>query len=222
MFTGIVENTRPIVALRDHAGGRRLTVDLGDGGQAPGGPLQLGESIACDGACLTVADIDGPRASFDVIAETLRLTTLGRRRVGDRVNVERSLRPGDRLGGHFVQGHVDGQATLAARDESPEEVVLRFSAEPRLLDEMIAKGSIAIDGVSLTLASVDREAGRFAVALIPTTLKLTTLGFRRVGDPVNIETDMLGKYVRRSVEQVLGQSDGGVTMDKLREAGFVK
>lgn len=218
MFTGIVEGARPIVAVAEVPGGRKLTVDLPDAGE----PIALGESVALDGVCLTVATADGRVATFDVIAETLRRTTLGRRRVGDLVNVERALRPADRLGGHFVQGHVDGTAVLAKRNDSPREVVLEFQAEAALIDEMLPKGSIAIDGVSLTLVDVDRAAARFRVALIPTTLAVTTLARRREGDSVNIETDLIGKWVRRYLADVLGgASAGGVTMDKLREAGFV-
>lgn len=221
MFTGIVAGLRKVVAVRDHAGGRRLTVDLADtAGQVEGGLLEHGESIAIDGVCLTVADIEATRATFDVITESLRLTTLGRRKVGDRVNIERALRPGDRLGGHFMQGHVDGLATLSHRDESATGVTLWFDAPARLIDEMVPKGSIAIDGVSLTLVDVDRSRHRFSVALIPTTLEVTTLGFRGKGDPVNIETDMIGKYVRRHLQQMLGEGGEGITMDKLREAGF--
>ena len=200
-----------------------LTVDLAP---LPNGdePLAVGESIALDGVCLTVAAADGPRARFDVIAETLRRTTLGRRRAGERVNIERALRPSDRLGGHFVQGHVDGTAVLAERRQSPEEVVLRFRGEADLLDAMIPKGSIAIDGVSLTLVEVDRPAGLFSVALIPTTLAVTTLADRRAGDLVNIETDLIGKWVRRYLADMLGGTAGAgeaVTMEKLRQAGFV-
>ncbi|MCG3180312.1 MAG: Riboflavin synthase [Phycisphaerae bacterium] len=218
MFTGIVQLACPIVRLADHAGGRRLTVDL-DGALA-GEPLAAGESVAVDGVCLTVAGIDRTRADFDVIAETLSRTMLGRRRTGDRVNVERALRAGDRLGGHIVQGHVDGVATLSRVDRSPREVKLWFDAGRDLLAGMIAKGSIAIDGVSLTLVDVESAAGRFSVALIPTTLEVTTLGQRRAGDLVNIETDMVGKWIRSYLAQMLG--DGvGVTAEKLREAGFM-
>jgi riboflavin synthase len=161
------------------------------------------------------------------------------------VNIERALRLADRLGGHLVQGHIDGTATLAARRQSPQETVLEFLASasgcPNLLDQMILKGSVAIDGVSLTLATVDPSAGLFAVALIPTTLALTTLDALKIGDAVNIETDMIGKWVRRYLVEIRatgglpasvlvgdrsapatqeGPSEAGITMDTLREAGF--
>lgn len=221
MFTGIIQAALPIAALADTPGGRTIGIDL----PADGDPLVLGESIAVNGVCLTLSALNGERARFDVIAETLRRTTLGRLRVGDRVNIERALRPTDRLGGHFVQGHVDGTAVLARRVESTRETVLEFAATTDLADAMLPKGSIAIDGVSLTLVAVDQAAGRFSVALIPTTLAVTTLGRRREGDAVNIETDLLGKWVRRYLAGLLGTGHpgaaGGVTLDKLREAGFV-
>jgi len=220
MFTGLIQRMGRVAASADHPAGRRLTIELAAPGQSLADePSAPGESIAVDGVCLTVADIDGASATFDVIGETLRRSTLGRRRVGDRVNIERAMRPTDRLGGHFVQGHVDGTATLARRDEGAAGVTLWFAAEGALLDDMIAKGSIAIDGVSLTLLDVDRPGGRFGVALIPTTLAMTTLGLRRPGEAVNVETDLIGKWVRRSLAQMLG-AGGGVTMDKLRQAGF--
>jgi riboflavin synthase len=217
MFTGIIETTCAVVAVADHPGGRRLTVDLAD---LAGEPLALGESIAVDGVCLTVAAIDGPRAAFDAIAETLGLTTLGRLGRGSRVNVERALRPTDRLGGHFVQGHVDGMATLARHEQSAREVKLWFDAGLDLLAEMAPKGSVAVSGVSLTLVDVDPATGRFSVALIPTTLALTTLADLREGEPVNVETDILGKYVRRYLLDAAGGSAGELTWDKLRDAGF--
>ena len=234
MFTGIIQAACSIVATADHSAGRRLTIDLAAlvaGAPGDRDPLKLGESIAVNGVCLTLASADRDRATFDVITETLRRSTLGRLRTGDRVNIERALRLADRLGGHLVQGHIDGTATLAARRQSPQEAVLEFSASgcPNLLDQMILKGSVAIDGVSLTLATVDPSAGLFAVALIPTTLALTTLDALKIGDAVNIETDLIGKWVRRYVSDpapggsptgVAEGSAGGITMDTLREAGF--
>jgi riboflavin synthase len=241
MFTGIIQAACPIVATADHSAGRRLTIDLAAltalaalAAPSDPDPLKVGESIAVNGVCLTAAAVDRDRATFDVIAETLRRSTLGRLRAGDRVNIERALRLNDRLGGHLVQGHIDGTATLAARRQSPQETILEFSASacPDLLDQMIHKGSVAIDGVSRTLATVDPAACLFAVALIPTTLALTTLGGLKPGDAVNIETDMIGKWVRRYLSDLTSGGSpaagsagsaggaGGITMDKLREAGF--
>lgn len=232
MFTGIVSGASQIVAVQDHSAGRRLTVDLAS--CIASDPLVVGESVAIDGVCLTVSSADQALAKFDVIAETLRRTTLGRRRAGDSVNVERALRPSDRLGGHFVQGHVDGVATLAERRDSPREIMLCFAGDAELLGSMIPKGSVAIDGVSLTLVEVDRRTGRFSVALIPTTLEMTTLARRQVGEPANIETDLIGKWVRCYLADLLGvggrdgqpgQPNGarpdGLTLEKLRDAGFV-
>lgn len=216
MFTGIVEGTRRIVAAFDAAAGRRISLRLDP--PLLGEPIALGESIALDGVCLTVAAFDADVADFDAIPETLGLTTLGRRRAGDRVNVERALRMGDRLGGHFVQGHVDGIATLDTYRETGGAVELTFRAESKLIEQMVLKGSIAIDGVSLTLATVDAAASTFSVALIPATLALTTLADRRPGDAVNIETDLIGKWVRRYVQP--HHSTSGLTMEKLRDAGW--
>jgi riboflavin synthase len=257
MFTGIIQAACPIVATADHSAGRRLTIDLSalTSPTAPD-PLQLGESIAVNGVCLTLAAAERGLATFDVITETLRFSTLGRLRPGDRVNIERALKLSDRLGGHLVQGHIDGTAALAARRQSPQETVLEFTASADLLAQMIHKGSIAIDGVSLTLTNVDPPACLFAVALIPTTLALTTLDTLKVGSLVNIETDLIGKWVRRYLSNVgigeckdfdsggtgslsargnpgrqaasvtqegsgdVRESAPGLTLDKLREAGF--
>jgi riboflavin synthase len=178
--------------------------------------LRAGDSVAVSGACLTAVEVADAVATFEVGGETLSRTTLGRRAAGDRVNLERALSVGDRLDGHLVQGHVDGTAEVAdIRRGEPWMLVL--SAAPELTAQMVPKGSVAVDGVSLTLVEVaDR---RFSVALIPTTLGETTLGELRTGDAVNVETDLLGKYVRRYLEG-LSRSAGGLTVEKLREAGF--
>lgn len=208
MFTGIVEGLCPIAALS--RGARwRLTVDLGELAE----DCRPGDSISINGACLTVAELAGSRASFDAIGETIRRTALARLREGDRVNVERSLRVGDRLGGHFVAGHVDGVGTLRAKEERPEQTVVRVAAGGDLTRLMAPKGSVAVDGISLTLTEVSEDA--FAVALIPYTLRETTLGFKSAGDAVNVEVDLLARYVAR----LLGR-EGGLTEETLREHGF--
>ena len=215
MFTGIVQYVGVVRRTSPTQAGRRLFTDIGPLVEG----MRLGDSVATNGACLTAAAIDGPVVGFDVIHETLALTNLGGLQSGSRVNLERALRLGDRLDGHMVQGHIDGQARVDSIDTSAGQWVMHFTGEKSLTDDMVPKGSIAIDGVSLTL--VDARAGRFSVALIPTTLAETTLPGRKVGDWVNIETDILGKYVRRLLT---GSTDGpaspGLTLEKLRQAGF--
>lgn len=173
-----------------------LTVQL-PAGAATEDPIQIGESIASNGCCLTVIRSEGDLCTFQAGAETLSRTNLGRLKPGDFVNVERSLRAADRLGGHFVQGHVDGVAHVDAIDRDGEWVTMWFRVAPRLTGQMVSKGSVTVDGVSLTL--VDVESDRFSIALIPHTLDVTTLGLRKTGDPVNIETDILGKYLEKMV-----------------------
>lgn len=202
MFTGIIDRSAPIEALEPRPGGLRLRVSATaissvDGDLGPWADLRTGESIAVDGCCLTlVEEAEGPRGptlAFDVIEESLRRTSLGARGVGDRVNLERALRVGDRLGGHYVTGHIDGPGTVSAVRADAEETVVTVEIPPETPVRVIHKGSITIDGVSLTVASVDGP--RFTVALIPHTLAVTTLGERRVGDRVNLEMDPIGRWV---------------------------
>jgi riboflavin synthase len=191
MFTGIVEGLRRAVSVADAPERRRIAVDLG----ASADGIGVGASVAVNGCCLTVVALDGPVATFDLIAETLRKTAFGDLVAGDLVNVERCLRLGDRLDGHLVQGHVDGVGTLVAREDLPGETRLTVELPPDLAaDPVVLKGSIALDGVSLTIAAV--EGRRVTVCLIPHTLTITTLGRRRVGDRLHVETDVLGKMVR--------------------------
>jgi riboflavin synthase len=152
-----------------------------------------GDSVAVDGCCLTVVGASGARLAFDAVPETLRRTTLGKRAAGDVVNLELPLRPSDRLGGHFVQGHVDAVAEVVERREEGADVTMTFRLPQPLRGQVVEKGSVAIDGVSLTVAAVG--AGTFSVALIPHTLAVTTLGRRAKGDAVNLEGDILAKYV---------------------------
>ncbi len=195
MFTGIIEAVGRVCGSDEVAGGRRLTVDAGVAAE----DVTPGASVAVNGVCLTATEIRAARIGFDVIAETLRRTNLGRLRVGDRVNLERSLRVGDRLDGHFVQGHVDGTGTIRRRTQSAQECVVWVEPERSLIPCIIPKGSIAIDGISLTVAEL--QGAMFSVALIPTTLERTNLGDGRVGDPVNLETDML---IRAAVHNLGG------------------
>jgi riboflavin synthase len=189
VFTGIVQTTGRLESREARGGGFRLAIR----GDRPLARLALGESIAVDGACLTVTGHRGPRFTVDVSPETLRRTTLGRLAPGARVNLERALRVGDRIGGHLVQGHVDGVGRLESIRPERDWLLYRFTAPRTLAPYLVEKGSIAIDGVSLTVFRC-RGAG-FTVALIPHTLAKTTFSVRRPGDRVNLEADVLLKHI---------------------------
>jgi riboflavin synthase len=196
MFTGIVEALGRVGAVEVGArGGRRLQVAVPD---EAGWRLAPGESIAVSGVCLTVVDVAPGRIAFDLAEETLRVTTLGGLGEGDPVNLERPLRLDGRLGGHLVLGHVDAVGQVTAVWPEGDGARLDVAVPARLRPFLIPKGSVAIDGVSLTVAALEEDA--FGVALIPHTLAVTTLGQRRRGDPVNLEMDVIGKYVRGFVE----------------------
>ena len=212
MFTGIVERTGRITIAKAAPLGRRLGVDAG----SIAAECELGASVCVSGVCLTVAAVNGDTIEFDVIRETLDTSTLGEKSIGDGVNLERSLRVGDRIDGHFVQGHVDGTATVDQVHRTGKEYVVKLKPDPALMKYMIPKGSVSIDGVSLTIAQVDRD--RFTVALIPTTLERTAFTSLAVGHQVNIETDI----VARTIVHRLGEISGGgaLSMDSLQKAGF--
>ncbi|HYY79297.1 MAG TPA: riboflavin synthase [Actinomycetes bacterium] len=202
MFTGIVEGVGTVaeVAAAPNGSGARLRL------AAPflAADLALGDSVAVNGCCVTVAGREPDGFSADLVAETLRRTALGRLRPGDRVNLERPLAAGGRLGGHLVQGHVDGVARLLERRPVGDGEELRVELPEPLARYVVEKGSIAIDGVSLTVAGLG--PGWFGVALVPHTLQVTTLGQRRPGDPLQLEVDVVAKYV----ERLLGAWKGGV------------
>jgi riboflavin synthase len=193
MFTGIVETLAEVVAVRPEPPGRRLVV------AAPSiaAQAEIGESIAVNGCCLTVVERDLERLSFQAGPETLSRTNLGELQGGAKVNLERSLRFSDRLGGHLVTGHIDAVGTVDQRLDEGEWSTFWFRVPGNLMRQVAAKGSVAVDGVSLTVVAVESE--RFSVQLIPHTLAVTTLGRLRAGDRVNIETDLLAKYVERQL-----------------------
>lgn len=195
MFTGLVEGQGTIRGIRPEGSAIRLEVEAPE---RLSGDCKIGDSVAINGCCLTVVDIRGPQWTFEAGAETLSKTNLSGLAAGDSVNLERSLPVNGRLGGHFVQGHVDGVGTVERIERDGEWIYQWFRVPDELTRQMVAKGSIAVDGVSLTLVDVERD--RFSVALIPHTLDVTTLGRRSVGDAVNIETDILGKYVHKLLE----------------------
>ena len=191
MFTGIVRERGVVVAREDVAGGLRLTIDAPLTAQ----PAELGDSVAVSGVCLTVSGRDRNQLSFDVVPETVRRTTLGRLGDGAEVNVEPALRGADQVGGHFVQGHVDGVGRVRSAEPEGNGTRAWIDAPPDVLRYCVEKGSVAVEGVSLTVAALD-ESG-FAVALVPHTLAATTLGGLRPGEEVNLEADVLAKYVER-------------------------
>jgi riboflavin synthase len=193
MFTGLVEDLGFVREVAAEQAGRRITVES----QWARDEVAIGDSIAVNGACLTAVACKGGRLVFQLGPETLIRTNLGLLVLGDRVNLERALLPTSRMGGHFVQGHVDGIAHVAERTREGDWQWIEFSCDAALTDSMVPKGSVAVDGVSLTLVNV--TSGRFRVMLIPHTLAHTTLGLREVGAVVNVETDILGKYVLQAI-----------------------
>ena len=204
MFTGLVEGQGTVRILKQEPAGLRLTIAPNDSCFSAT-EVAIGDSISNSGCCLTVVKISDGLLDFEVGEETLAKTTLGDLLEGSKVNLERSLAVGARLGGHFVQGHVDGVATVDAIDHNDKWIDMWFRAPEKMTALMVPKGSIAIDGISLTLVNV--ETNRFSVALIPHTLEITTLGQRSVGDRVNIELDILGKYVAKLLS---GEGGGSI------------
>lgn len=198
MFSGIIDAIGVLRESRQTAGGRVLRIEM------PGywRDVPAGASIAIDGVCLTLTRCDEAAAEFDVIAETLRRTTLGDRKPGDRVNLQKSLAVGDRIDGHFVQGHVDAIGSVARVESSPRESIWWIRLAPDPMKYVTPKGSVAIDGISLTVAEVGNS--EFSVALIPTTLDRTTLGQKLTGATVNIETDILTRTVVHYLQTVHG------------------
>lgn len=214
MFTGLIEDLGTLVELRRNSEAAAITIAT----SLPMAELRIGDSVAVNGVCLTVTAFGSARFTADVSPETLEKSNLAQLQRGAHVNLERALRLGDRLGGHLVTGHVDGQATILERTRRGNSWYLVFQCDAALSRLLVAKGSVAIDGISLTV----NEAGddRFSVMIIPHTLEQTTLAGCKVGDRVNIETDLVGKYVAR----LLGGADSrprGVTLDLLAKSGFL-
>ena len=204
MFTGIVERSVPLSRVERRGEGLRLAV-------ANAWPdVKHGESIAINGVCLTVAEIGSNELAFDVVRETIDRTNLGLLKRGDDVHIERSLRLGDRLDGHMVQGHVDGTAELLAHAESELGWRMTIRTPPALANYLIPKGSVTLDGTSLTLASINEQS--FEVALIPTTLEITRLGQRPIGWPLNVECDMMVKTIVSVMERMHVQTNGTPTV----------
>jgi riboflavin synthase len=222
MFTGLVEDVGRIEAVAPAGEGAvRITIAT----RLAAEDLPIGASLAVEGTCLTVVENGGDRVALVAAAETLARTTLGGLAAGQGVNLERPLRLGDRLGGHMVAGHVDGVGRVAALAHRGEALDVTIEADPELLRYVVEKGSIAVDGISLTVNSVDARS--FAVSLIPHTQTATTLGGKAAGTPVNLEVDLVGKYVEKLVAPHRAATTTepprpGVTLDKLKEHGFAE
>lgn len=221
MFSGIVEEIGKISTITDTADGRRLRINA----NVVVGDAKLGDSISCGGACLTIVAF-GP-FFFDVEAthETLRRTKLGTLRAGDQINLERALRVSDRLGGHIVSGHVDAVGKVHAIRAEGFSRIIEFSVTSDLFPFFVEKGSVTIDGVSLTVAYLNTTSSKefvFAVALIPHTLEVTTLSELKVGDPINVEADLIGKYVAKLVSNGYAQhvNKPGLSLGTLQEHGY--
>jgi riboflavin synthase len=214
MFTGLVQALGTVVRLERRGTGARLHVGFGGLGE----DLVDGESVAVNGVCLTVAQTAPGKAGFDISTQSLQATTIGSLKPGSRVNLERALKASDRLGGHLVQGHVDGRGTVRSFTDRGGSASLIVALPGELAGQCVMKGSIAVDGVSLTIAGISGD--EIEAALIPETLARTTLGSLDPGDPVNIETDVLGKYVYRYLATRDKDGARGISEDFLRESGF--
>ena len=213
MFTGIVEETGEILGIEDTDAGRRLRIETTYSG------LEGGQSIAVDGACLTVEEFeDGEWFSVFLAAETLDRTTLETVTDGDAVNLERALAADERFDGHVVQGHVDGTTEIVEIERVGEDWAYTFDLPAGLEQYVVEKGSVALDGISLTVATLDDTGGTFSVAIIPTTYHETTLSEKEPGDPVHVEVDVFAKYVERMLGMTEGDAEAGADVAAVREA----
>ena len=220
MFTGIIEGLGTIREIRSEGQGKRMAVDADFSLEQ----TKIGDSICVSGACLTVVMINGKHFTVDVSPETLAKTTFKSAKIGDRVNLERALRLSDRIDGHLVSGHIDGIGTVMLKQNVGNAIIVSFKVPEFISNYMIQKGSVAVDGISLTINNCDHDS--FDVSVIPYSAKLTTIGLKKAGDPVNIETDMIGKYVERFVggkrydEKKKGVASS-LDMEFLAKSGFI-
>ena len=214
MFTGIVEEMGTVRRLNQSP--NRCELELSAAKVLEG--TQIGDSIAVNGVCLTVIRMDKDHFTADVMPETLRRSNLGQLKTGSKVNLERAMAANGRFGGHIVAGHIDGTGTIRSMQPEGNAVLVTISAAPELLRYVVEKGSIAIDGISLTVARVDSET--FSVSIIPHTQSNTILADRKVGDRVNLETDIIGKYVEKLLQPQETKKESRITMEFLQEHGF--
>lgn len=213
MFTGLIIEMGEIVSVKMRSGGAVLSLKAGE--IAP--DAKLGDSISVNGVCLTVIEKNSGMLSFDLSDETLHSTNMGRLKKGDRVNLEMSLSPDSKIGGHFVTGHVDAVGTMRSKADTGDMLKIEINAPAKVMNLLVEKGSVAVDGISLTVVDVLNDS--FTVVIIPHTAKLTTIGFKGAGDTVNIEADILGKYVAKFLNKDGGKDLG--LMKALTEGGYV-
>lgn len=213
MFTGLITDMGEITSVKMRSGGAVLSLKAREAAFS----AKLGDSISVNGVCLTVIEKNSDLLSFDLSDETLRSTNLGRLKRGDKVNLEPSLSPDTKIGGHFVTGHVDAVGTMRSKVNTGDMLKIEISAPAKVMNFIVEKGSVAVDGISLTVVDVLNDG--FTVVIIPHTAKLTTIGFKGTGDTVNIETDILGKYVARFLNRDEGKDSG--LMKALTEGGYV-
>jgi len=219
MFTGLVEELGKVKAIARGVKAVRLTVEA----KKVTSDVAMGDSIAVNGTCLTVVEYTEKWFTADVMPETVDSTVLASLKIGDTVNLERTLRVGDRFGGHIVSGHIDGVGSISKKEANDNAIIVKITAGPEVMRYIVKKGSIAIDGVSLTV--VDYDSDWFTVSLIPHSAAMTTLGFKKMGDTVNLEADVIGKYV----EKLLGipspqtpSKSKSIGMNFLEEHGFTR
>jgi len=211
MFTGLIENIGTVSSIKRAGGGLKISICSESAME-----LQIGESVSINGACLTVVETSRDIA-FEVSPETLRNTNLGELKVNDKVNIERALRLSDRLGGHLVTGHIDSIGVIIDKRQEGDYTFYTFGATPKILKYIVKKGSIAVDGISLTVIGLDMKS--FTVAIIPHTLTATNIGSKGIGDKVNLEVDIIGKYVEKFVSK---QNNDPGLMELLKEKGFTE
>ena len=214
MFTGIIEKVCVVRSVAALAGGVRVGIEIGELALE----AKIGDSIAVNGVCLTVTEISGGLAGFDVSGESLSKSTLKGLKAGDEVNIERAMKADGRFGGHFVLGHVDGVAKITSIEKLGDFWRVTVKPGDELAGQLVVKGSVAIDGISLTIASMGEDV--FTIAVIPQTWESTNLGAKMVGSEVNIETDIIAKLIERQLTRAYDTKRQGLTMEKLKEMGF--
>ena len=211
MFTGLIEEMGTVKSIKRRVGSMELTIF----GKKATEDMKRGDSISINGVCLTVTQLPSypvNQFSVDISPETLKKTNLGKLRTGEKVNLEKALKMGERLGGHFVTGHIDGVGIIKKKIKEGDTFLFEIEASDEIMNYIIPKGSVTLDGISLTV--VDFSKNRFSVSIIPHTLEVTTLGLKKVGDRVNLEADMIGKYVVKLMKEK------GVTLDFLKRYGY--
>lgn len=215
MFTGIIVETGEIISLKKKGAGAALSVSVRDISE----DAVIGDSIAVNGVCLTVVSLKAKKLSFDLSEETLNSTNLGRLKPGDKVNLEPALRPDGKLGGHFVTGHTDGVGKIRAKTDMGDSCKITIEAPLKIASLLVEKGSVAVDGISLTVVDASEEV--FSVVIIPHTLTVTTLGFKNTGDTVNLEADIIGKYVAKFLGKGNKNNKDTRLMGSLIKAGYI-